>query len=139
MVLLSLFSAIVYAWGAVWHGTDWAQSGKVITPKEIAENFEYLYTRINTLEQEVSSAASTTKQQPCLTVSSREMRVFHLSEFTTIRCPDSYVRTGGSCTFNNGGEHRLISNYGPVRDNKWACHASADGNITGTAYIIGCK
>ena len=40
---------ITYAWNAVWHGTDWVQSGRIITPREIAENFEYLYQRAGKL------------------------------------------------------------------------------------------
>ncbi len=38
-------SGLVYAWNAVWHGTDWIKSGAVIDGKKIAENFEYLYQR----------------------------------------------------------------------------------------------
>ena len=40
---------ITFAWNAVWHGTDWVQSGRIITPREIAENFEYLYQRAGKL------------------------------------------------------------------------------------------
>ncbi len=43
---LSLAAGFSFAWNAVWHGTDWIQSGKTISSKEIAENFEYLYKRL---------------------------------------------------------------------------------------------
>ncbi len=42
--------AMVYAWGAVWHGTNWNQSGKVVTVKDIAENLEYLKQEIDNLQ-----------------------------------------------------------------------------------------
>ncbi len=35
-------SSVVFAWNAVWHGTDWIQTGQPITSRETAENFEYL-------------------------------------------------------------------------------------------------
>ncbi len=42
---LMLVAGVVYAWNAVWHGTDWIQTGEIIKSKEIAENFEYLYQK----------------------------------------------------------------------------------------------
>ena len=42
---LALAAGITFAWNAVWHGTDWIQSGKVINAKAIAESLEYLYQR----------------------------------------------------------------------------------------------
>ncbi len=39
-------TGFTFAWNAVWHGTDWIQSGAMIESKKIAENFEYLYSRV---------------------------------------------------------------------------------------------
>ncbi len=47
----SLVAGITFAWNAVWHGTDWIDTGKVIPAKEIAENFEYLYNILPTSEK----------------------------------------------------------------------------------------
>ena len=33
-------------WKSIWHGTDWIASGRVISAKQIAENFEFLYKRM---------------------------------------------------------------------------------------------
>ena len=33
-------------WQAHWWGTDWIQSGEIISARKVAENFEYLYNRI---------------------------------------------------------------------------------------------
>ena len=52
---LMLVASIVFAWNAVWHGTDFIQTGKVIPAKEIAENFEYLKQEISTEEFECST------------------------------------------------------------------------------------
>ncbi len=38
-------SGLVYAWNAIWHGTDWIQSGAVIESKKLAESLQYLYDR----------------------------------------------------------------------------------------------
>ncbi len=43
---LGLAAGFSFAWNAVWHGTDWIQSGAMIESKKIAENFEYLYSRV---------------------------------------------------------------------------------------------
>ena len=32
-------------WSSVWRGTDWISSGEVISAQQIAENFEFLYSR----------------------------------------------------------------------------------------------
>ena len=44
---VALVGGVVYAWNAIWHGTDWIQAGKVIESEKVAENFEWLYKRIN--------------------------------------------------------------------------------------------
>ena len=43
LFIITLTVVSVFAWSATWHGTDWVQSGKIITAKDLAENFEYLY------------------------------------------------------------------------------------------------
>ncbi len=43
LFIITLAAVSVFAWNATWHGTDWVQSGKIITAKDLAENFEYLY------------------------------------------------------------------------------------------------
>ncbi len=61
LTLLLLVSIIVYAqqkWQAVWHGTDWIDSGETIRAREIAENFEYLLRKMNDLNQRVNNVAS---------------------------------------------------------------------------------
>ena len=35
-------------WQAHWWGTDWIQSGEIISARKVAENFEYLYDRTST-------------------------------------------------------------------------------------------
>ena len=44
-VLLGFFMSISVAIGAaaVWHGTQWIGTGKMIFSQELTENFEYLY------------------------------------------------------------------------------------------------
>ena len=37
----------VYAAGT-WHGTDWIQTGEVISAQKIKDNFDYLYDLVNT-------------------------------------------------------------------------------------------
>ena len=44
---LVLAGGITFAWNAVWHGTDWIDSGKIITAKELAEDLEYLKKRLD--------------------------------------------------------------------------------------------
>lgn len=46
---LAFAAGITFAWNAVWHGTDWIGSGKVISSQQIAENLEYLYQRAGKL------------------------------------------------------------------------------------------
>ncbi len=41
--------SLSFAWNSVWHGTNWVQSGKIITSREIAENLEFLYQRAGKL------------------------------------------------------------------------------------------
>lgn len=41
--------SLSFAWNAVWHGTNWVQTGKIITSREIAENLEFLYQRAGKL------------------------------------------------------------------------------------------
>ncbi len=43
LIGLLLAAGITFAWNAVWNGTNWIQSGYVVTSKEIGENFEFLY------------------------------------------------------------------------------------------------
>ncbi len=38
-------SGLVYAWNAVWHGTDWIKSGAVIESKKLGESLQYLYEK----------------------------------------------------------------------------------------------
>ena len=56
---LLLAGGLTYAGNAVWHGTDWEQTNKIVTPKEIADNLEYLNQKIAGLEQNIGG--STTK------------------------------------------------------------------------------
>ncbi len=37
---------VSFAWNAVWHGTNWTISNKVISPQNLSENFQYLYERV---------------------------------------------------------------------------------------------
>ena len=57
---LTLAAGVSFAWNAVWHGTDWVQSKKVVTPREIAENLEYLRQQINKLQVQVNNLSSST-------------------------------------------------------------------------------
>ncbi len=59
IVGLVLASGLTFAWNAVWHGTDWVQSGKIITPKEIGENFAYLKQEIDGLKNATSNTIPT--------------------------------------------------------------------------------
>ncbi len=43
-------SGLVYAWNAVWHGTNWVQNGKVINAKSIGESLQYLYEQVESLK-----------------------------------------------------------------------------------------
>jgi len=45
MLGLALVAGSVFAWNAVWNGTNWIQTGEPILAREIAENFEYLHQR----------------------------------------------------------------------------------------------
>ena len=38
-------SGLVYAWNAVWHGTDWIQPGVVVRSEPLAESLQYLYEK----------------------------------------------------------------------------------------------
>ena len=53
MVLILLIYSLSYAvqnsWKPVWRGTDWIQSGRIISAKNIAENFEYLKREVDAL------------------------------------------------------------------------------------------
>ncbi len=54
---LTLAAGFSFAWNAVWHGTRWIQSGKIIGPREIAENFEYLKQELDNLKTVVNNLA----------------------------------------------------------------------------------
>jgi len=55
LVGLVFASTAVYAWQAVWHGTDWIKSGEVIRAKEIGENMQYLYEQIEDLKGQINN------------------------------------------------------------------------------------
>ncbi len=46
LISFLLLSGLTFAQTANWHDTNWLQSGRIVTSKEIAENFEYLYQRV---------------------------------------------------------------------------------------------
>ena len=48
-------SGLVYAWNAVWHGTDWVQSGKVINAKNLGESLQFLYEKIEDLNTRLNN------------------------------------------------------------------------------------
>ena len=51
-----VFSAgLAFAWNAVWHGTNWIQSGQVIRAKEVGENMQYLYEQIEDLKGQINN------------------------------------------------------------------------------------
>ncbi len=52
---LTLAAGFSFAWNATWHGTRWIQSGKIIGPREIAENFEYLKQELDNLKAAVNN------------------------------------------------------------------------------------
>ncbi len=43
VVGLVFASGLVYAWNAVWHGTDWIQPGVMVRSEPLAESLQYLY------------------------------------------------------------------------------------------------
>ncbi len=43
---LALATGTTFAWDAIWQGTNWIKTGAVISAQKIAENFEYLYSRV---------------------------------------------------------------------------------------------
>ncbi len=51
LLAVALIAGGTYAWNAVWHGTDWIQAGKIVESENIAENFEYLYSRAGVLPE----------------------------------------------------------------------------------------
>ena len=57
---LALATGISFAWNAVWHGTNWIQSGKIITPREIAENMEYLKQQVDSLQTQINNISNST-------------------------------------------------------------------------------
>ena len=76
LVGLVFASTAVYAWQAVWHGTDWIQSGQVIRAKEIGENMQYLYEQIEDLKSQITNLQTTINNNATTT--------------TSIDCPGRY-------------------------------------------------
>ena len=60
LVSVILTGGLTFAWNAVWHGTSWIQSGRVITPRELAEYIEYLKQKLDALQIQVNSISSST-------------------------------------------------------------------------------
>ncbi len=52
-------SSLVYAWNAIWHGTDWVRPGAIIESQKIGENMQYLYEQINDLKTEIANLRNT--------------------------------------------------------------------------------
>ena len=69
-------STAVYAWSAVWHGTDWIKSGEVIRAKEVGENMQYLYEQVEDLKSQITNLQTTINNNATTT--------------TSIDCPSRY-------------------------------------------------
>jgi len=55
LLAVALVAGGTYAWNAVWHGTNWVEPGKVISAREIAENFEYLKQEVDGLREIINN------------------------------------------------------------------------------------
>ena len=102
---LAFSAGLVFAWNAVWHGTDWIQSGAVVDAQKVGENFEYLKkqiedlnTRLNNIENS-STTNITIEDMPSGTVVAGCM-AGNIMEKTNVETPMYYWCWGGASVKN---------------------------------------
>ena len=121
---LLLAGGLTYAGNAIWHGTDWVQTNKIVTPREIADNLEYLNQKIASLEQSTASSTTVNNMHVIdLKHSSTQDYVFDFGKAGTawnmIRLEnfyqlDKYISFGNEITVNYQGSGYISHTNGDV-------------------------
>ena len=143
LVLAAVFSAGITLAAAIWQGTDWIQSGSVISAEKTRDNFDYLYARVGSIPVCVgadkalqwngsawlcatigSGSAANGGSSTCPAVSYQSGTLVPVSGGEGATCPES--PSGTSCTLPAGP---VYSSCGSSTDGRAVC-------VSGTWSIV---